>query len=149
MNNDILPAGTWSWLESLGYSRADVERITEQRRLRPKPAVEEGKELPGGSMSGIWPMHDMEAMGEQIVENLRESDAVAERMIDEDVIGELTKLEQFPAWRCPDELRGLRAVLMSRSEQNYRRQEGWMIHLAWTDPVRFEEMRPVAEDILA
>ena len=31
MNNDICPAGTWGWLAHLGYSRADVERIVEQR----------------------------------------------------------------------------------------------------------------------
>lgn len=34
MNNDVMPAGTWNWLASLGYGRADVERITAQRRLR-------------------------------------------------------------------------------------------------------------------
>lgn len=34
MNNDVMPAGTWNWLASLGYERVDVERITAQRRLR-------------------------------------------------------------------------------------------------------------------
>lgn len=98
MNSDICPPGTWSWLHALGYSRADVTRITERRRasfetavepagpddipdmwdlpeylrldglqtpeefladglpLKIKPADIEGKELPGGSLSGIWPM---------------------------------------------------------------------------------------------
>ena len=79
MNNDVMPAGTWAWLEALGYSRSDVERITARRlgaahlestRLDkylqdscygqriveiPKPAEDEGKEIPGGSYSGLYP----------------------------------------------------------------------------------------------
>ncbi len=57
---------------------------------------------------------------------------------------DLVEAKLLGLW-APREGQKTDAMFMTRAERDYRRQEAWLMWLAWDDPERYELMRPVAE----